>query len=126
MAKIVKPIAYWVITVLLALLLLSGGITELARQPQTIAGMARIGYPPYMALILGFWKVLGAIAILAPGLKRAKEWAYAGIFFDLTGAAASHAASADYGPGGFHIIVPLVLATLVVVSWALRPGSRRL
>jgi uncharacterized membrane protein YphA (DoxX/SURF4 family) len=126
MGNMMKAIAYWVITVLLAVLLLSGGAAELARQPQTIAGMARIGYPGYMATILGFWKVLGAIAILAPRLKRAKEWAYAGIFFDLTGAAASHAASADYGAGGFHIIVPLVLATLAVISWALRPGSRRL
>jgi hypothetical protein len=48
-----------------------------------------LGYPMYFFAILGAWKVLGAIAILVPRFPRLKEWAYAGIFFDLTGAAAS-------------------------------------
>jgi uncharacterized membrane protein YphA (DoxX/SURF4 family) len=121
-----KLIAYWITTILLALMLLSGGAAELARQPATIAGMTRLGYPPYFASILGFWKILGAIAILAPRLPRAKEWAYAGIVFDLTGAASSHAFSNDLGPGAFHIIVPLILAAFAVTSWSLRPPKRRL
>ena len=51
----------------------------------------------YFLTIIGVWKVLGAIAILVPGFARLKEWAYAGIFFDVTGAAASHWAVGDYG-----------------------------
>ena len=121
-----KLISYWITTILLALMLLSGGAAELARQPDTIAGMTRLGYPPYFASILGFWKILGAIAILAPRLPRAKEWAYAGIIFDLTGAAASHAFSNDLGPGAFHIFVPLILAAFAVTSWSLRPPTRAL
>jgi DoxX-like family len=68
--------------------------------------------------------VLGAIAILVPRFPRLKEWAYAGIFFDLTGAAASCAAVGGYGAYGFHVIAPLLIAVLAVASWALRPPSR--
>ena len=48
----------------------------------------------YFLTIIGVWKVLGAIAILVPGFPRLKEWAYAGIFFDVTGAAARKSADA--------------------------------
>jgi len=123
MSKI-KPIAYWITTILLALMLLLGGITEFARQPDTLQGMRKLGYPDYLMLILGTWKILGTIAILAPRLPRAKEWAYAGIFFDLTGASASHTMAGDYGPGYFHVYVPLLIVLLAIVSWALRPQSR--
>jgi len=66
---------------------------------------------------------MGAIAILVPGFPRLKEWAYAGIFFNMTGAAATgvftHSAA-------WHVVVDLILAALTVASWALRPASRRL
>jgi hypothetical protein len=67
--------------------------------------------------------MLGALTLLAPGLRRAKEWAYAGIFIDLSGAIVAVAANAG---GAFHIIAPLVLIGFLVASWALRPESRRL
>jgi len=56
-----------------------------------------------------------------PRFPRLKEWAYAGIIFDLTGAAAS---SAAVGGGAFHILAPLVIAGITMASWALRPQSR--
>ncbi|HWO33116.1 MAG TPA: DoxX family protein [Candidatus Acidoferrum sp.] len=64
------------------------------------------------------------MAILVPRFPRLKEWAYAGIFFDLTGAAASCAAVGWYGAYGFNVIAPLLIAVLAVASWALRPPSR--
>jgi len=67
--------------------------------------------------------VLGGLAILAPRLPRLKEWAYAGIAFDLIGAAISHAAMGD--PAA-KVIVPLVILGIAAASWALRPASRRL
>ena len=91
----------------------------------TVKGTVHVlGYPPYFLTVLGVWKVLGAIAILMPRFPRLKEWAYAGIFFDLTGAAASYAAAGDHGVSAFHILAPLFLAVLAVASWALRPESR--
>ena len=116
-----KNIAYWVTTVLVAFSM-SGGIAQLARVPGVVDGFVRVlGYPPYFVTILGFWKVAGAIAILVPRFPRLKEWAYAGIFFDLTGATAS---SAAVGGAAFHILAPLIVAVLAVTSWALRPPSR--
>jgi hypothetical protein len=85
------------------------------------AATLALGYPPYLLIILGGWKLLSAPALLAPGLPRLKEWAYAGIFFDLTGAAASHAFSGD--PTG-KVATPLVLLLTAATSWALRPASR--
>jgi hypothetical protein len=120
-----KTIAYWVTTVIAVFALLPGGVAQLMHQPQTVAGIVRLGYPIYFTTILGFWKVSGGLVLLAPGFPRVKEWAYAGAFFDLTGAAASHAASGDYGKFAFHIIVPLLFAVFLVASWALRPASRR-
>jgi hypothetical protein len=85
--------------------------------------MVALGYPLYFMTILGAWKVLGGAVILAPGLPRLKEWAYAGIVFDLTGAALSHAFAGD--PAA-KLVNPLILTGIALASWALRPTSRRL
>ena len=120
-----KNIAYWITTGLVAFFIGPGGVAQVARVPGTVNGFVHIlGYPAYFVVILGVWKVLGTIAILVPRFPRLKEWAYAGIFFDLTGAIASNASVGGYGAYGFHIIAPLVIAGLAVASWALRPQSR--
>ena len=117
--------AYWTMTILIAFFIGSGGVAQIAQFLGNPHGIVPdLGYPMYFFAILGFWKALGAIAILAPRFPRLKEWAYAGIFFDLTGAAASCAAVGGYGAYGFHVIAPLILAGLMVGSWALRPPSR--
>ena len=120
-----KMIAYWITTGLVAFFIGSGGAAQLAQYLGNRHGVVpALGYPMYFFGILGFWKVLGAIAILVPRYPLLKEWAYAGIFFDLTGAAASCAAVGGYGAYGFHIIAPLAITGLTVASWALRPQSR--
>ncbi len=96
---------------------------DLVRPPDLVELIAKLGYPAYLLLILGTWKVLGAAAILAPRLPRLKEWAYAGMVFDLVGAVLSHGASGD--PAG-KLVPPLVILGLVVASWRLRPESRKL
>ena len=118
-----NTIAYWATTGLTATAFAMGGLVDLARGADVAAGMQHLGYPLYFASILGVWKVLGALAIVAPRLPRLKEWAYAGMFFDLTGAAVSHASSGD--PIA-KIATPLVILGLVAASWALRPQSRKL
>ena len=120
-----KNIAYWMTTIFVASLIGSGGVAQLAQYRANPHGVVpQLGYPMYFFGILGVWKVLGAIAILVPRYPRLKEWAYAGIFFDLTGAAASCAAVGGYGAYGFHVIAPLVIAVFTVASWASRPQSR--
>jgi hypothetical protein len=118
-----KPITYWITTVLVSFFIGGGGVVQMSFSRLNEA-MVLLGYPLYFFHILGFWKVLGAIAILVPRFPRLKEWAYAGIFFDLTGAAASCVAVGGSGPYAFHVLAPLVLAALAIASWALRPASR--
>ena len=74
--------------------------------------------------LLGILKLLGVVALLAPGFARLKEWAYAGFSFDLIGAAFSFAAAGDPTPAG--IAPPLLILAVVAVSYVLRPESRRL
>lgn len=94
---------------------------QVLRTPDAIAGITRLGYPIYFIVLLGIWKTLGAAAILAPRLPRLKEWAYAGLVFDLTGAAVSHAAS---GSTAGNVAGPALFTLLALASWALRPESR--
>ena len=120
----IKSIAYWVMTIFVALPIGSGGVAQVLRLQQNVDGFVHVlGYPLYFVTILGVWKILGAIAILVPGFPRLKEWAYAGIFFDLTGAAATWAAVGGSGEA-MHIVAPLIITGFTMVSWALRPPSR--
>lgn len=116
-------VIYWLSTALLAFAFAAGGYADLVAGPDMVAGMTHLGYPLYFLTILGTWKVLGAIAIVVPKMPRLKEWAYAGMVFDLTGAAASHLASGD---AISHVMTPVVLLAVVAASWAFRPASRRL
>ena len=74
-------------------------------------------------MLLGSWKVLGAAALLVPRRALLKEWAYAGAFFTYTGAIVSHLTT---GYDRAEVPILAVLAALTVLSWALRPASRRL
>ncbi|MES2133335.1 MAG: DoxX family protein [Bacteroidota bacterium] len=117
-----KKIAYWISTGLLCFCML-GGIGQLFQVKQVVDGFAPLGYPTYFVSIIGFWKVMAIIVILIPKFPLVKEWAYAGVFFVMTGASISHIAISD---SAFHIIVPLIIAGLAVFSWYLRPASRKL
>lgn len=117
-----KKIAYWLTTGLLCFSLL-GGIGQLLQYKPIVDGFASLGYPLYFFSIIGFWKTMAIIAILIPKFPLVKEWAYAGIFFAMTGASISHIVVHD---APFHIIVPLVIAGLAISSWYLRPLSRKI
>src|ERR1700741_1393119 len=91
-----KKIIYWVATALLAIGMLQSGIFALIKSKQWVDLVTSLGYPVYLLYIIGAWKILGVIAILVPGFKLLKEWAYAGFFFAMTGALVSHLACGDY------------------------------
>jgi peroxiredoxin/uncharacterized membrane protein YphA (DoxX/SURF4 family) len=118
-----RAVAYWLTTAVAALVFLGSGIANLLGAPHVVDDLARMGYPPFFPTILGLWKVLGGLAILAPRMPRLKEWAYAGMVFDLTGAAASRAFAGD---GAIATLIPLWIAMVVLVSSTLRPRSRHL
>lgn len=115
-------VIYWVSTLWLALGMLSSAVVQLMRVPEGVQSVTHLGYPAYLLSILGVWKILGVITILVPKFPVVKEWAYAGFFFVTTGALASHITMGD--PIG-EIFPSVLLLTLTVVSWYLRPTSRR-
>jgi len=122
-----KMLMYWVTTALIALETFAGGITDLMHgRTNLISGpyvtdiVSKLGYPIYILAILGVWKILGAVTLIVPRFPRLKEWAYAGIVFELSGAAVSQAVRGR----PIYIIAPTVLLVLALASWALRPPSR--
>ena len=121
--KTFKSAGYWSATSVTAFVFLSGGAAYLAGASFSVAGVVELGYPAYFVTLLGLWKTLGGLAVLAPRFPRLKEWAYAGMAFDLTAAAVSHAAIGH--PAG-KVVMPLIILGIVAASWALRPESRTL
>lgn len=118
-----RTVSYWITTGLVAFGFAAGGLADLTHSPAIVESMTRLGYPPYLATLLGLWKILGAAAVLAPGTARLKEFAYAGILFDLSGAVFSHLAAGD-APS--QIVAPLVLLGIAAASYVLRPATRTL
>jgi hypothetical protein len=125
-----NKIIYWVATIWLASGMLATGVQQLFRakvegalSPPGVEGIVNLGYPVYFLTILGIWKILGVVALLVPKYPLVKEWAYAGFFFLLTGAIFSHIA---VGHPAKELFPASLLLVLTVVSWYLRPSSRKI
>src|SRR5262249_7448959 len=118
-----RTIGYWIFTLIVANEMVAGSMWDLLRIEYVRSVFAHLGYPLYLLSILGVWKLPCAVTWLVPRLPRAKEWPYAGAFFNYTGAAASHALVGD-GPSKW--VAPLVFGLFTLLSWALRPSDRRL
>jgi uncharacterized membrane protein YphA (DoxX/SURF4 family) len=113
-----RLVAYWIATVLVAAELAVGGVWDLLRIDLVRGVVEHLGYPAYLLIIMGVWKLPGAVALLMPGFPRIKEWAYAGAVITYTSAVASHV---TVGDGIGRVAAPTVLLALTLVSWALRP-----
>jgi len=118
-----KLIVYWTVTILVVMALISGGIAELANSKAAIEGMLSLGFPVYFTHLLGYWKIAGGIVLLAPRLALVKEWAYIGIFLDLTGAFMTHIACHS---AAYHLVSTGLFAVFTALSWGLRPSARKI
>ena len=120
-----NKIIYWIATIWLALGMFSTGAVQLIKGKEGPAGVdsvTHLGYPVYLLTILGFWKVLGAAAVLVPKFPLVKEWAYAGFFFIMSGAIFSHVAMGDSIK---EIFPSLLLLVLTLISWYFRPANKK-
>jgi len=117
-----NKIIYWIATLWLALGMVSTGLVQLMQIKDDVDRMTHLGYPTYLLTMLGIWKLLGVVAVMIPGYPLLKEWAYAGFFFAMSGAAISHIIMRDPIT---EILPSLLLLTLTVVSWYFRPKSRK-
>ena len=106
-----------VTTGLFTLMMVIAGVLYLIGPPPIVAAIRNLGYPDYLRQLLGFAKLLGAAALIAPGLRMLREWAYAGFTFDLVGAIASHTLS---GEPIAQAAPALFALALLVVSCSLR------
>jgi hypothetical protein len=117
----VRKIAYWSSTALVAVMLLMS-LSYLTGNEQVVSGFAKAGYPQHLRIVLGIAKPAAAIVLLLPGLALLKEWAYAGATFAWIMAFIS-AYTGGEGPQVW--CMPLALLVLLIVSYVTRPPSRR-
>ena len=104
-------ILYWVFTILFAALMIFSSYGSIVVNDDAKKLIhEQLGYPVYFIPFTGYAKLIGAIIILIPGLKTIKEWAYAGLFFDLIGATFSIIAVGAPVSNWVFMIVPLSLA----------------
>jgi len=118
-----KNIVYWVVTGFLCFGMLLGGSGQLYRASFNVEGIVHLGFPVYLLTIIGLWKIFAVLAILVLKYLLLKEWAYAGLFFLLSGGVVSHFASGD---GILPALPVFMFMCLTVISWYLRPTERRL
>lgn len=114
---------YWVVTGLMAAFMLMTAVPDLAQSAEAVAMFTQLGYPAYLLRFIGTAKALGVVAVLVPGLHRVKEWAYAGLVIDLTGALYSHLSVGDPASTWMFAVIGLCLVT---ASYLLHHGSRRI
>lgn len=104
-------IIYWTSTLLFSAFMIFSAIPDILMEENTKAFMTNLGYPLYFIPFIGVAKLLGSIAILIPGFKKIKEWAYAGLVFDLIGAVYSNIMTDGLQSGMFVMV--LVFAVVI-------------
>ena len=114
-----RRVIYVTSTAVLILELLAGAVMDLRLFPDVVQDLRSIGYPTYVLYIVGVWKVLAVGVLLWRRFPRLVEWAYAGIFFEMSGAVMSHVLVGD--PVSKYA-VPLAFTFLTLVSWRFQPG----
>jgi hypothetical protein len=117
-----NKIIYWIATGFLAFGMLAGGVQQLLQIGGYVEIVTGLGYPLYLLSILGAWKISGVVAVLIPKFPLVKEWAYAGFFFAMSGAAISHIAM---GQPFTEALPSLILLIMTVASWYFRPPNRK-
>jgi uncharacterized membrane protein YphA (DoxX/SURF4 family) len=108
-------IIFWISTVLFAAFMLSSAIPNIMQTKEWVDIFQMLGFPLYMLPFIGIAKLLGSIVILIPGFSRIKEWAYAGLFFDLSGAVYAALSVGGWNPQMLVMVVPFGLGALSYV-----------
>ncbi|MBL0308043.1 MAG: DoxX family protein [Chitinophagaceae bacterium] len=110
---------YWVTTLLFAGFMVWSSVPGVSPKGQTLQVLHDyLGYPVYFISFISVAKLIGSAAILVPGFDKIKEWAYAGLFFDLFGAIFSVVyVSKKFDPGMLFILLPVVLGALSYYFW---------
>ncbi|HEX8547259.1 MAG TPA: DoxX family protein [Cytophagaceae bacterium] len=118
-------ILYWTFTGLFAFFMVGSAIPDILIMDLAVKGMhVDLGYPTYFIPFIGVAKLLGGIAILIPGYPRIKEWAYAGLIFDLIGAIYSVKAIGAPTSDWLPILLPLTIGVLSYLYYHKRANEQ--
>jgi len=112
---------YWIVTGLTAAFMLLSAVPDVLHSPQAISIFGHLGYPAYLLPFLGIAKILAIVAVLVPGVRRLKEWAFAGLIFDVTGALYSHLSVGDVPTAWAPAVIGLLLVSGSYVSYRFLP-----
>jgi uncharacterized membrane protein YphA (DoxX/SURF4 family) len=118
-----NTILFWVFTGLFCAFMLTSTIPNILSSQEWVDVFKQLGYPLYMLPFIGIAKLLGIIALLIPGFPRIKEWAYAGMFFDLTGAVYSGLVVGGFNPLMLVMLFPFVTGALSYIYHHKRLGN---
>lgn len=115
-------IIFWIAT---AIIILWEGIMPLSTvlfTPEYVTlGTDPLGYPDYFAYALIYCKVLGVIAISFPKIPVIlREWAYAGLTFNLIFAFISHAC---VDQNILYMLMPLIVLGILALSYVYKYRS---
>jgi uncharacterized membrane protein YdjX (TVP38/TMEM64 family) len=112
-------IVYWISTIIFSGLMIFSASSGLQPSQQAIQLIHdSLGYPVYFIQFISFAKLLGAIIILVPGKGRIKDWAYAGLFFDLAAAIYSGiAVSGKFDPLMLTMLIWIVPGIVSYYCW---------
>lgn len=113
---------YWIFTVLFSAFMIWSSYSGIDPEGQTLQFLnGYLGYPVYFIQFISVAKIIGSVVILIPGLNKIKEWAYAGLFFDLFGALYSiYMMQKKLDPGMLFILVPVLLGAASYYLWSKR------
>jgi hypothetical protein len=115
-------VLYWIFTVIFSVLMIFSAVSGLKPNEDAIKMLHdALGYPIYFIQFISVAKIIGSIVILIPGLKTVKEWAYAGLFFDLAGALYSGvAAYGKFDPAMLGMLIWIGSGILSYYFWKKR------
>jgi hypothetical protein len=114
-------VLYWTFTILFAGLMIFSAVGGIEPSQQAVEMMNKgMGLPVYFIQFISWAKIIGAVVILIPGLSRIKEWAYAGLFFDLIGAVYSIAMSFGLNAGVMGMLLWFAAGILSYYFWIKR------
>lgn len=116
-------IFYWVCTGLLIPGVGIGSVSELLGNEKSVEIVTSLGYPAYLSPFLAVARLLALLVIFVPKFSRLKEWAYAGLAFDLIGAIYSLLA---VGNPFAYVIIPAIILALLFSSYILHHKRQQL
>ena len=112
-----NTVLFWVFTGLFCAFMLTSTIPNILSTSDWVEIFRQLGYPTYMLPFIGVAKLMGIMALIIPGYPRIKEWAYAGLFFDLTGAVYSGLAVGGFDPRMLIMLVPFGTGALSYIYY---------